>query len=207
MPCRLVNLYLFWWLPNYEEHQVEENVYEEAFPNLRSTSDVINDDQIKGWYRGSYKKDLARHTCARFSLENTFWKDNVSLDLKQGRKLWTGFKSALWLGCQLIPTEASDFSPPQRPDRLWGSPILVSHVYRTIPFRGIKRPEREVERSPVASAEVTSEWICTSSPPYLPSRRGQGHLNPIPVLGMAQGQVLWPQYHTLDFLSGGELFV
>jgi hypothetical protein len=32
---------------------------------------------------------------------------------------------------------------------------------------GVKRPDREVDHSPPASAEVKKTWIYTSSPPYV----------------------------------------
>jgi hypothetical protein len=31
----------------------------------------------------------------------------------------------------------------------------------------VKRQEREADRSPPTSAEVTKTWVCTSSPPYV----------------------------------------
>jgi hypothetical protein len=53
------------------------------------------------------------------------------------------------------------FSSPNRPDRLWGSPDLLSNEYR-----GVKQPGREANHSPPASAEVKKIWIYTSTPPY-----------------------------------------
>jgi hypothetical protein len=34
-------------------------------------------------------------------------------------------------------------------------------------FPGVKRPGREADRSPPASAEVKNTWIYTSTPPYV----------------------------------------
>ena len=35
-------------------------------------------------------------------------------------------------------------------------------------FPGLKRPGREVDLSPQSSAEVTNEWMYTSTPPIRP---------------------------------------
>jgi hypothetical protein len=45
------------------------------------------------------------------------------------------------------------FSSPQRPDRLWGAPSLLSSGYRGR-FSGCKRPEREADDSPPSSSEI-----------------------------------------------------
>jgi hypothetical protein len=53
------------------------------------------------------------------------------------------------------------FTSPYRPDRLQGTLSLLSNGYRgSLP--GIKRPEREADHSPPASAEVKETWIYTS---------------------------------------------
>jgi len=52
------------------------------------------------------------------------------------------------------------FSFPKYPNRLWGPPSLIFCGYRgCIP--GVKRPEREIDRSSPSSAEVnnTPSWL------------------------------------------------
>jgi hypothetical protein len=56
------------------------------------------------------------------------------------------------------------FSSPRRPDWLWGP----SNEYRGLLPRGVKRPGREADHSPPASAEVKKIWIYTSTPPIRP---------------------------------------
>jgi hypothetical protein len=59
------------------------------------------------------------------------------------------------------------FSSPRRPDRLWGSLNLLSNGYRGLfSGGGVKRPGREANQSPPASAEVKKIWIYASTPPY-----------------------------------------
>jgi hypothetical protein len=43
---------------------------------------------------------------------------------------------------------------PRRPNRLWGSTNLLSKWYRGLLSSGVKRPGREADHSPPASAEV-----------------------------------------------------
>jgi hypothetical protein len=50
------------------------------------------------------------------------------------------------------------------PNRLWGPPNLLSNGYGA-PSLGVKRPGREADHSPPASAEVNKMWIYTSTPP------------------------------------------
>jgi hypothetical protein len=52
-----------------------------------------------------------------------------------------------------VPVGSRIFFPPNRPDRLWGSPSLVSNGYCGF-SPGVKRPGREADHSPTASAEV-----------------------------------------------------
>jgi hypothetical protein len=63
-----------------------------------------------------------------------------------------------------VLVESTIFSS-RRPDRLWGLPNLVSNGYWGL-FPGVKRPGREAEHSPPASAEVKKMWIYASTPPY-----------------------------------------
>jgi hypothetical protein len=46
------------------------------------------------------------------------------------------------------------FSSPQRPDRIWDLPSLLSNGYRGLFPRGVKRPGREAALSSLSSAEV-----------------------------------------------------
>jgi hypothetical protein len=55
-----------------------------------------------------------------------------------------------------VPVGPRIFSSPSRPDRLWGPPNLLSNGYRG-PGNlspAVKRPVREADHSPPASAEV-----------------------------------------------------
>jgi hypothetical protein len=56
------------------------------------------------------------------------------------------------------------FSSPQHPDRLWGPPNLLSNGYRWLFLPGVKRPGREIDNSPKASAEFKKMWIYTPTP-------------------------------------------
>jgi hypothetical protein len=58
-----------------------------------------------------------------------------------------------------VPVGSRIFSSPHRPDQLWCPPNLLSP--------GVKRPGREADHSPPASAEVKKIWIYTSTPPYV----------------------------------------
>jgi hypothetical protein len=53
-----------------------------------------------------------------------------------------------------VPVGSRIFSSPNRPDRLWGSPLRVNW------------PGRETDDSPAASAEVKNIWTYTSTLPY-----------------------------------------
>jgi hypothetical protein len=50
------------------------------------------------------------------------------------------------------------FSSPPRPERLWGSPSLISNGYQGALSLGVKRLGREADHSPPSSAEV-KEWV------------------------------------------------
>jgi hypothetical protein len=56
------------------------------------------------------------------------------------------------------------FVTPQRPDRLWGSPNLLSNEYWVLIFRGVKRQGREADHSPPTRAEVKKKWIYNPLP-------------------------------------------
>jgi hypothetical protein len=67
------------------------------------------------------------------------------------------------------------FSSPKRPDQLWVPSSLLFNEYRDS-FSGLRRLEREVDHSPLFSVEVKYKWSYISTPPYMPSWRGQGQL-------------------------------
>jgi hypothetical protein len=52
-------------------------------------------------------------------------------------------------------------SSPHRPDRLWGSPNLLSNRYWGLLPRGVKRPGRESNHSPPESVEVMKTSLYT----------------------------------------------
>jgi hypothetical protein len=58
-----------------------------------------------------------------------------------------------------VPVGARLLSHPGYPTRLPGSLGLLSS--------GVKRPVREADHSPLASAEANNTWICTSTLPYV----------------------------------------
>jgi hypothetical protein len=65
-----------------------------------------------------------------------------------------------------VPVESRIFFSPNNPSRLWGPPNLLSNGYRGLSPPEVKRPGREFDHSPPASAEVRKMWIYTSTSPY-----------------------------------------
>jgi hypothetical protein len=57
-----------------------------------------------------------------------------------------------------VPVWSRIVSSPNRADRLWGPPNLLSNGYQGFSTLG-KRPGREADHSPPASAEVKKMWI------------------------------------------------
>jgi hypothetical protein len=55
-----------------------------------------------------------------------------------------------------VPVGSRIFFSPRCPDRLWGPPNLLSNI-----SPGVKRPGREADYSPPASAEVKKMWRYT----------------------------------------------
>jgi hypothetical protein len=65
-----------------------------------------------------------------------------------------------------VPVDLRIFSSPRHPDRLWGPLNLISNGVPGALSPGVKRPGREADYSPAASAKVKKMWIYTSTPPY-----------------------------------------
>jgi hypothetical protein len=61
-----------------------------------------------------------------------------------------------------VPVGSWIFSSPRRPDRLWGT---TQPPIQLVPW--VKRPGREADHLPAASAEVNKMWVYTSIPPYV----------------------------------------
>jgi hypothetical protein len=84
--------------------------------------------------------------------------------------------TVLWAGRfgVRISVGARGFSLLQkRPDQVWVPPsVLFSGYQGSFPI--VKWLRHEVNHSPPSNAEVKNEWIYTSTPPYMPSWRGQG---------------------------------
>jgi hypothetical protein len=67
-------------------------------------------------------------------------------------------------GLDSIPNSAEFFSSPQRPDRQWGPPSLLSNGYRWLFSRWLKRPGCEADHSPPSRAEVKNAGTITPLP-------------------------------------------
>jgi hypothetical protein len=71
-----------------------------------------------------------------------------------------GIETGYWLddreAAVRVPVGEKMFTSPYRTDWLWGPPIG---------YRGLKRPVREADHSPLTSAEVKKTWIYTPTPP------------------------------------------
>jgi hypothetical protein len=61
-----------------------------------------------------------------------------------------------------VPVGARLISSARRPDRFWGPPWVPGAL-----SPGVKRPGREADHSPPASAEVKNTWTYTSALPYV----------------------------------------
>jgi hypothetical protein len=69
-----------------------------------------------------------------------------------------------------LPVSAGDFPLLRNVQTTSGA-----HPVDTEPLSlGVKRPGREGDHSPPSTAEVKKEWSYTSTPPSIPSWRGQG---------------------------------
>jgi hypothetical protein len=66
----------------------------------------------------------------------------------------------------LVVVGSRIFSSACCPDWLWGPPNLLSKCVPGAPSPRVKRPGREADHLPPASAEVKKMWIYTSTPPY-----------------------------------------
>jgi hypothetical protein len=61
----------------------------------------------------------------------------------------------------------TSFSSSKRPDRLWGPPSLLFNGHRSS-LPGVRRPGRDVDRSPPSSADIKNVWSYTVLPPPPP---------------------------------------
>jgi hypothetical protein len=59
------------------------------------------------------------------------------------------------------------FSTPQRPDRLWSPPSLLSNGYLRLLLRRVKRLGRKADHSPPSSVVVNNDGTVTPLPPYV----------------------------------------
>jgi hypothetical protein len=66
-----------------------------------------------------------------------------------------------------VPVWLRTFSYPRRPERLWGSPILLPNGCPGAVSSSVKRQRREADHSPPTSAEVNKMWIYTAISPYV----------------------------------------
>jgi hypothetical protein len=66
-----------------------------------------------------------------------------------------------------VPVGSRIFSPPCRPDRLWGPHSLLSNEYAWTLSPGIKRPLREADHSLPTTADVKKSCVYTFTPPYV----------------------------------------
>jgi hypothetical protein len=57
------------------------------------------------------------------------------------------------------------FSSPQRSDRFWGPPSLLSNGYQQLFPWGVKRPGLEADHSLPSSVELKKAWSYTFNPP------------------------------------------
>jgi hypothetical protein len=75
----------------------------------------------------------------------------------------TSLRAGQW---RFFSQQGRIFSSPQRRDRFWGSPSILSSMYQSY-FLGCKEAGREANHSPPSSAEVKNAWSCTSTLPYV----------------------------------------
>jgi hypothetical protein len=100
----------------------------------------------------------------------------VHLTIKLDFKFWLRFVKMvesrvdiapeLTLNVVRIPVGSRIFSSPRRPDRPWGSTQPPIQWVPGALSPGVKRPGREADQSPPASAEVKKMWIYSSTSPY-----------------------------------------
>jgi hypothetical protein len=130
------------------------------------------------------KRRGSSSTRPRFCLSNSLF---ISHPTKKSGQL-SRYSDELRVGRPGLwfPAEARFFSPPQRPDRLWGTPSLLSNWYWGF-FSWEEGQGREADHSPPSSADVKNGRVI---PPLLHTSSWHGAL-----INQAQGQFL-PYHHT-----------
>jgi hypothetical protein len=86
----------------------------------------------------------------------------VALSVEQLATSWTTKGSGVRasIGSRILTS-------PYCPYRFWDPPILLCNGYRGALSSVIRRPGRESDHSPPASANVKRTWLYTSTPPYV----------------------------------------
>jgi hypothetical protein len=99
------------------------------------------------------------------------WLPKLATEFNPNISRYPGWFSGIALGYGLDDRGSSlgrgweFFSSPPRPERLCGSPSLISNGYQRALSVRIKRSGREASHSPPSRAEVKNVWSCTSIPP------------------------------------------
>jgi hypothetical protein len=116
---------------------------------------------INNWHVVYLYKVLCRRK--RNTIENT--THGTTIRFLKFSTLYKRSPYSDWLGVR-VPVGSRMFCSPRRPDQIWDLPSLLSNGLPLPPSPGLKRPGREADYVPSASAEVKKIWIYTSTPPY-----------------------------------------